>query len=76
MDLLLENQNREFKQFCLDRGFSLQETDKMFCLHLLSVDALQKVRCAMNQIIIKHNQIGKFIKLTLKKTQNRASTNI
>ena len=30
VDLLLEHQNRKFKQFCLDRGSSLQETNEMF----------------------------------------------
>lgn len=52
IDLLLEHYNGEFKQFCLDRGSSLQETDKIFKLHSLSVNALIKVRQVINQVII------------------------
>lgn len=52
MDLLLEHQNGEFKRFRSDRGSSLQETDQMFRLYALSVDALRKVRFAMNKNIV------------------------
>lgn len=52
VDLLLEHQNGEFKRFRSDRGSSLQETDEMFKLHALSVDALAKVRRVMNKVII------------------------
>lgn len=52
IDLLLEHQNKEFKQFCADRGLSLQENDKMFRLHALLVDALKKVRSFINCIIV------------------------
>lgn len=52
VDLLLEHQNGEFKRFRSDRGSSLQETDQMFKLHALSVNALAKVRRLMNRIVI------------------------
>lgn len=52
MDLLLEHQNKEFKRFRSDHGSSLQETDEMFKLYALSVDALAKIRKVMNQAII------------------------
>lgn len=52
MDLLLEHQNGEFKRFRADRGSSLQESDEMFWLHALSVDALRKVRSSMNRIVV------------------------
>lgn len=53
IDLLLEHQNGEFKRFRSDRGSSLQETDQMFKLHSLSVDALAKVRCVINRVVIR-----------------------
>lgn len=52
IDLLLEYQNREFKQFCSNQGSSLKETDQMLKLYALSVDAFAKVRCIMNKIVI------------------------
>lgn len=58
MDLLLEYQNGEFKRFRADRGSSLQESDKMFRLHVLSVDALRKVRSSMNRIVIGKERDG------------------
>lgn len=59
MDLLLEHQNGEFKRFRSDRGSSLQETDEMFKLHALSVDALAKIRKVMNQVIIGRERSGR-----------------
>lgn len=58
MDLLLEHQNREFKRFRVDRGSSLQESDKMFQLHALSVDVLRKVRSSINKIVIGKERDG------------------
>lgn len=59
IDLLLEHQNGEFKRFRTDKGSSLQETDQMFRLHALSVNALCKVRLGMNKIIIGRDRTGK-----------------
>lgn len=59
MDLLLEHQNGEFKQFRADRGSSLQESDELFRLHALSVNALRKVRTSMNRIVIGRERDGK-----------------
>ena len=59
MDLILEHQNGKFKQFRADRGSLLQERDEMFKLHLLSVDALLKIRQAMNKVIIGRKQLGR-----------------
>lgn len=59
MDLLLEHQNGEFKRFRSDRGSSLQETDEMFKLHALSVDALIKIRVQMNKVIIGRERGGR-----------------
>lgn len=59
MDLLLEHQNGKFKRFRADRGSSLQETDDMFKLHALSVDALSKVRPAINKVIIGRERSGR-----------------
>lgn len=59
MDLLLEHQNGECKRFRSDRGSLLQETDPMFRLHALSVDALRKVRFAMNKNIVGRDRTGK-----------------
>lgn len=56
LDLLLEHQNGGFKRFRTDRGSSLQESDKMFRLHALSVDYLQRVRLAMNGVIIRRDR--------------------
>lgn len=58
MDLLLEHQNREFKRFSANHGLSLQESDEMFRLHALSVDALRKVRSSINCIIIGKERDG------------------
>lgn len=43
MDLLLEHPNGEFKCFQADRKLSLQKTNEIFQLHVLSVDTLSKV---------------------------------
>lgn len=59
MNLLLEHQNGEFKCCRADRGSSLQETDDMFNLPALLVDALSKVRRAMNKIIIGQECSGR-----------------
>ena len=56
MNLLFEHQNGEFKRFRSNRGFSLQESDEMFRLHALSVDALRKVRSSLNKVIIGREQ--------------------
>lgn len=53
MDLLLKHQNDEFKRFRADQGSSLQETNDIFKLYALSVNALSKVRRAMNKITIR-----------------------
>lgn len=58
MDLLLEHQNGEFKRFRNDRGSSLQESDEMFRLHALSVDALQKVRLSLNKNVVGQHRSG------------------
>ncbi len=58
MDLLPEHQNGEFKRLCADRGSSLQETDEMFRLHALSVDALHKVRLSLNRIVVGRQRGG------------------
>lgn len=52
-------QNGEFKRFCADCGSLLQETDEMFKLHALSVDALTKIRQVMNYIIIGRERSGR-----------------
>lgn len=54
--MLLKHQNKEFKQFRLDQDLSLQETNKIFKLYALSVDALAKIRKVINQVIIKREQ--------------------
>lgn len=59
MGLLLEHQNGEFKRFRADRGSSLQESDELFRLHALSVNALRKVRTSMNRIVIGRERNGK-----------------
>lgn len=43
IDLLQEHQNGDFKRFCTDKRSSLQETDQIFQLHTLTIDALSKV---------------------------------
>ena len=58
MDLLLEHQNGEFKRFRADQGSFLQESDEMFRLHALSVDALKKVRSSINRVIIGKERDG------------------
>ena len=50
---------KSFKQFHSDQGFSLQETDEMFKLHALLVDALAKVRRVMNRVVISRKRKGK-----------------
>lgn len=56
INLLLEHQNREFKRFWADKGSSLQETNEMFQLHALSVNALSKTRRVINRFIIKRKR--------------------
>lgn len=51
MNLLLEHQNGKFKCFCSDRKFSFQESDELFCLHILTIDTLQKLCRSMNKTI-------------------------
>lgn len=58
MDLLLEYQNGEFKRFRSNRDSSLQESNEMFRLHALSVDALRKVRSSLNKVIIGRERSG------------------
>ncbi|MCJ1471087.1 hypothetical protein MMC07_009735 [Pseudocyphellaria aurata] len=58
MDLLLEYQNDEFKQFRADRGSSLQETDVMFRQHALTAKSLQKMRSAVNKTIVGRRRDG------------------
>lgn len=59
MDLLLEHQNGEFKRFCADKGSSLQESNEMFRLYTLSVDALKKVRFSMNRVVVGRQRAGR-----------------
>lgn len=59
INLLLKYQNKEFKYFQADTDSSLQETDEMFWLHVLSANALCKVRLGMNRIIVGHNRTSK-----------------
>ena len=54
-------QNGEFKRFCSDQGFSLQETDQMFRLHTLLVDALAKIRHIMNKVLIRRERKGQHL---------------
>lgn len=61
IDLLLEYQNREFKQFWSDDGSSLQETNHMFRLYALSADALQKVRLRIVKVIVGYNHTSKLM---------------
>lgn len=56
MDLLLEYQNKEFMQFCSDRDLFLQETNKIFKLHIFSVDTLTKFKRIINKVIISLEQ--------------------
>lgn len=58
MNLLFEHQNGAFKRFWSDRGSSLQETDQTFKQHALSVDTLDKVRRAMNRVVIGREKSG------------------
>ena len=51
MDLLLEHQNGEFKQFRSYWGLFLEETDEMFKQHALSVDALIKIWKHISRVI-------------------------
>lgn len=43
-DLLLEYQNSNFKQFCNDRWFLLQESDETFSLYTFIVDIVKKIK--------------------------------
>lgn len=52
MDIIFEHQNGEFKRFCTNRASSLQESDEMFCLHILLVDSMRKVHFSLNKVII------------------------
>lgn len=61
MDLLLEHQNREFKQFRSDHGSLLQETDHILRLNALSADALRKVGSGINKVIVGRNHTGKLM---------------
>lgn len=69
IDLLLEHQNRKFKQFRANRSFLLQESDELFHFHALLVNALKKVRTLINQIVIgqerdkKHPQKDAFFNI-------------
>ena len=57
-----------------NQGFSLQETDDIFKLHAVLVNALSKVRQAINKIIIKQKHNEKhFIKDTLFNIQSLAN---
>lgn len=58
IDLLLEHQNGEFKRFRADRGSSLQESDYLFLLLALTADSLQKIRRAMNKVIVGRQRKG------------------
>lgn len=62
MDLLLEHQNGEFKRFQADRGSLLQESDDLFHLHALSVNALRKVRTSMNRIMVGKKEMGNILR--------------
>lgn len=58
MDQFFEHQNREFKQFYIDRDSSLQESNDMFRLYILSVDFLHKVRSSLNKVIVGQEKSG------------------
>lgn len=59
MDLFLKHQNGEFKRFRADKNSSLQESDELFRLHALLVNALRKVRTSINRIVIGRERDGK-----------------
>lgn len=59
INLLFKHQNGEFKYFWADRGSFLQETDEIFWLHVLLVDAFYKVRLEINKIIVGCDYTGK-----------------
>ncbi len=50
--ILFEYSNGDFKRFCSDRGFFLQETDQMFHLNTSSLDALAKMKLIINEVVI------------------------
>lgn len=56
MNLLLEHQNREFKQFCPNKDYFLQETDQMFKPLIFLINALAKVRRVINRVVIRQKQ--------------------
>lgn len=58
INLLLEYRNGEFKRFQNNRGSSLQESDEIFRLHTLLVDALRKVRLSLNKNVVSQHQSG------------------
>lgn len=51
-DLFLEHQNRKFKKFQSNCRLSLQESDEIFWLYVLLIDALRKVRLSLNKTIV------------------------
>ena len=61
MDLLLEHQNGKFKRFRQDRGSSLQDSEEMFRVHALSVDALAKIRRVLNQVVVGQDRSGRHL---------------
>lgn len=61
INILLKYRNREFKRFWADRSSSLQDTDEMFQLNELSINALSKMRQLMNKIIIRRECSGRHL---------------
>lgn len=61
MDLLLEHQNSKFKCFQANWGSFLQESNDMFKLYALLVDALSKVRRAINKVIIRQKRSARHL---------------
>ncbi|MCJ1465963.1 hypothetical protein MMC07_004582 [Pseudocyphellaria aurata] len=59
MDLLLEHQNGEFKQFRMDRGSSLQESDDLFRQHALTAKSLQTMRLSSNKTLVGRHRDGR-----------------
>lgn len=62
IDLLLEHQNREFKRFRVDREAFLQESNEIFCLYVLSIDILKKVRFSINRVVVGCQRAGRHLK--------------
>lgn len=52
IDLFLEYQKRKFKYFYANKSFSLKENNKLFCLHILWINKLKKIKSLINQIMI------------------------